>query len=90
VGDSPTFQVGSSAPELKVTYSYSGNESGKQPANFALSLQSNDDEQLIVNTIASSGGDTTMVYPDVSSGDTTYHAEVVAAGSWQLTITELS
>lgn len=85
---SPPFQVGASSPQLTVTYVFSGNYLGGQPDNFAASIKSSGDSQLAVNTIAGSGGMTTTVYPDVSSGDTAYHLEIMASGSWSFTITE--
>ena len=84
--ESQPFQVSANSPALKITYSYSGNVDSTlgQPSNFALSIQSSSDSNLVANTVASSGGTTTMVYPDTSSGDTTYHVEVQAAGQWSV------
>ena len=81
--DSAPFNV-SASPVLKVTYSYSDNAD----SNFALTITDGSDDQLLANTIGTSGGTTTMVYPADASG--TYHAEVQAAGYWTLTITEVS
>lgn len=87
---SAPFQVSSSSPRLMVAYSFSGNLIGGQPDNFAADISSGSDIQRFVNTIAASGSATTDVYPDVSSGDTTYHLDVMASGSWTITITEIS
>jgi hypothetical protein len=81
--DSAPFNV-SASPVLKVTYSYSDNAD----SNFALTITDGSDDQLLANTIGTSGGTTTMVYPTDASG--TYHAEVQASGYWTLTITEVS
>ena len=87
---SPPFLVSSSAPQLTVTYTFSGNLIGGQPDNFAADISSADDTQRFANTIAASGGGTTTVYPDTTSGDATYHLDVMASGSWTVTITEIS
>jgi hypothetical protein len=88
--NSPAFQVGTTSPELQVIYSFSGNDLGGQASNFIADVESSDDDQNVANTIASSGGNTTDIYPNTSSGDTTYHLSVEADGSWSFTITELS
>jgi hypothetical protein len=88
--NSPPFQVSPDSPQLQVTYRYSGNYSSGSADNFSLVIKSADDDNLVDNTISGSGGTTTDVYPDTSSGDTTYHLEMGASGSWSVTITEVS
>jgi len=84
--------VNANSPALKVTYSYSGNVDNitGTASNFILNINSSSDRNSVANTIASSGGTTTMVYPDTSSGDTAYYVEVQAAGHWSVTVTEVS
>lgn len=84
----------SGAP-LTVTYSFSGNimPGELQGDNFIAdvvspgAIQLGDDQQ-IVNTIATSGGATTTLYPDITRSGTSYHLSVTATGSWSFTITE--
>lgn len=90
--NSPPFEVGGGSPQLEVTYSYHGNGASCCGAdNFSADIKSADDDQTVANDFESwSGSKTNEVYPDTSSGDTTYHLEVTASGSWSFTITEVS
>lgn len=87
--NSPPFQVSAGLPQLTVTYTFTGNTLGGQPDNFTADIKSGNDDQLVANTIAGSGGATTTIYPDTSSGDTAYHLEIMASGSWSFTVTEV-
>lgn len=88
--NSEPFTVTGDSPVLKVTYSYWGNSSGYGGDNFIAHIDSASDMNSVANTIATSGGKTTMIYPDLSSGDTAYHLEVQATGQWSFTITQVS
>jgi hypothetical protein len=86
--NSPPFTVNGNP--LTVTYSYSGNiMSGETEGdNFAADVENGSDDQSVANTIGTSGGTTTTIYPDTSNGGDIYHLSVQATGSWQFTITE--
>lgn len=76
--------------QLEVTYSFRGNGSDGLPSHFSLAINSGGDINLVADTVALSGGTTTMVYPNTSTGDTTYHVEVQASGRWSVTVTKVS
>jgi hypothetical protein len=67
---------------LKVTYSFWGNDN----SNFAITFDG-DVFGVPANTIATSGGTTSYVYPDT---DGTAHIEVMATGGWHVTITQVA
>ncbi len=78
--NSPQFTV--SGSPLTVTFTYSNN----QDSNFIADLKSGSDDQSIANEIGTSASKTTTIYPDTSSGDNTYHLEILATGSWTIVI----
>lgn len=88
--NSPEFTLKCSSPAVKVTYRFSGNTNGFGGDNFMADLQSpSGDDQQIANTIATSGGKTTTVYPDTSfGGSKRYYLSVQADGSWKFTLSE--
>lgn len=87
--NSAPFQVSGDSPQLTVTYSYSGNGSDGSPDNFTADIENGSDDQLVANDIAWSGGKTTSIYPDTTTGGgTSYHLAVQATGSWTFTVTE--
>jgi len=87
--NSEPFTVNGDAPQLKVTYWYTGNATMGSGDNFIADITSSDDMLSIANDIATSGGKTTTVYPDVSYGGShVYHLEVEATGSWHFTVTQ--
>lgn len=89
--NSDPFQVSSDSPQLRVTYTYSGNGSDGSPDNFSADIENGTDDQLVANDISWSGGKTTNIYPDPSlSNSTSYHLSVSATGSWSFTVTEVS
>jgi hypothetical protein len=82
--------VTGSSPQLKVVYSYTGNSSGFGADNFTADLVSSSDDLSIANDIASSGGKTTMLYPDLSfGGSRRYHLEVQATGPWHFRVVQV-
>jgi predicted lipoprotein len=87
--DSPAFRVPDGAT-VEVTYSYrnnimAGEDSGD---NFMAELDSSGDANSIANAIAVSGGTTTTLSPDTSSGDSnSYHLDVRATGRSAFTVT---
>ncbi len=88
--NSPEFTLSCQTPAVKVTYSYSGNDLGGSASNFMADIQTpgTGDDQQIANTIASSGGTTTTVYPDTSVAGSRYYLSVQADGSWSFTLSE--
>lgn len=78
---SPPFKVTSGT--VTVTYSYSNN----QDSNFIADITSQDqgDDQSISNTIGTQGGTTTTLYPTETGS--AYHLDIIASGSWTVTIT---
>lgn len=88
--NSPEFALGCASPAVQVRYSYSGNAIGGKADNFIADVESpSGDVQIVVNTIASSGGTTTTVYPDVQlNGSDRYYLGVQASGDWSFTLRE--
>lgn len=82
--NSPPFELSCTSPAVNVNYSYSNN----QDSNFIADLQSSSDDQNIANTIGSSGGTNTTVYPQPQSTTDTYHLSVTATGSWTFKLSE--
>jgi hypothetical protein len=80
--NSPPFTI--TGNSMTVTYTYSGN----QDSNFIADMVANDqgDHLSIANTIGTSGGTTTTLYPTESAGSQ-YHLEITATGSWTIKIT---
>lgn len=86
---SPPFTVNGNP--VTVVYSYSGNILPGETSgnNFMADVESSGDSQQIANTIGTSGGTTTTLYPDTSyGGSTSYHLSVQATGNWSVTLTE--
>jgi hypothetical protein len=87
--NSPPFKLVGDNPEVKVTYSYSGNGDSFGADNFIADMVSSGDDVSIANDIAYSGGKTTRLYPDVSfGGSRRYHLEIQASGNWTFTVKE--
>lgn len=91
--NSQPFHVRSGA-HLVVTYWYSGNTFGDGMGgdNFIADVTSSSDDLSIANDIATSGGKTTRLYPDMSFGGShRYHLEVEAdnQATWHFKIVEV-
>ena len=80
--NSPEFDIPSGST-VSVQYSYWNNNDG----NFIAELDANGDMNSIANTIGTSGGTTTSVYPNVLDSGGSYHLEITATGSWSVKIT---
>ena len=86
--NSPAFNIPDDVSSVKVVYSYWNNISAGETTgdNFIADIESSSDSQPIANTIATSGGATTTLYPN-PSGDNSYHLAVTATGPFTFKIT---
>jgi hypothetical protein len=87
----PFTVANTSNPQLKVTFSYSGNATDGSADNMMIDVKSSGDDLSLANDIAVSGGKTTYLYPDLSmGGSSAYHVEVDGTGYVKITITQVA
>ena len=89
---SAPFQVTGSSPELKVTYSFSGNSLPGESSgdNFVLYVDSGSDMNLPPARPRSRAARPPTCTADTSTGDTGYPVQIEADGPWTVTITQVN